>query len=489
MADRPITYYREKFRPQYHFSPERNFTNDPCGLVHFDGEYHFFYQYNPFDLDQDPNLLYWGHAISTDLLHWRHMPLQLGPDDLGGISTGCGVVDWHDTSGLFGGRPGLVLIYVYVRYDVWEAPALAYSTDRGRTWHKLHDRNPLLDPGEPGQLKDAKVFWHAPTARWVMVLTSDQLCLYSSPNLLDWRFESAVEGVRSECPDLFELAVDGDSKPSKWVLTLAGRYYHLGSFDGRTFTPETEAIPMNFGPDAYASQSWSDAPGGRRIMIDWMMAWRYARRLDIIPTRPWNGSFSLPRELSLRTTALGVRLFQNPIAELASLRGRSCLHEGITVREETPFVPDLAGACVEIKAEFRVGTATHFGLEVMASDRTIYVFAHRSHRISGERTRITYDVAAAELAVDRRTAGTVYDEEFAQEYRAPLTPADGRIVLHVLTDWSSVETIANGGEAVISTLVFPTPFGGGIRVFARGGSVTVERLRIHRLRSVWNDAP
>ena len=98
----PITYYREKFRPQYHFSPERNFINDPCGLVHFDGEYHLFYQYNPFDLDQDPNLLYWGHAISDDLLHWRHMPLQLGPDENGGISTGCGVVDWHETSGLFG---------------------------------------------------------------------------------------------------------------------------------------------------------------------------------------------------------------------------------------------------------------------------------------------------------------------------------------------------------------------------------------------------
>ena len=106
MDHRSITYYREKFRPQYHFSPERNFINDPCGLVHFAGEYHLFYQYNPFDLDQDPNLLYWGHAISDDLLHWRHMPLQLGPDDLGGISTGCGVVDWHDTSGLFGGQPG-----------------------------------------------------------------------------------------------------------------------------------------------------------------------------------------------------------------------------------------------------------------------------------------------------------------------------------------------------------------------------------------------
>ena len=223
-------------------------------------------------------------------------------------------------------------------------------------------------------------------------------------------------------------------------------------------------------------------------MIDWMMAWRYARRLDVIPTRPWNGSFSLPRELSLRSTARGARLFQNPIVELASLRERSCLHEEVTVREEAPFVPDLAGACVEIKAEFRLDSATRFGLEVMAGDRTVYVFAHRSHRIAGECTRITYDVDARELAVDRRMAGTVYDEEFAREYRAPLAPVDGRIVLHVLTDWSSVETIANDGELVISTLVFPTPFSGGIRVFADGGAVALERLRVHRLRSVWNEA-
>ena len=155
---------------------------------------------------------------------------------------------------------------------------------------------------------------------------------------------------------------------------------------------------MNHGPDAYASQSWNDAPDGRRIMIDWMMAWRYARRLDPIPTRPWNGSMSLPRELMLRTTAQGVRLFQNPVAELAPLRERSCLHEGITVRADAPFGPDLAATCVEI------------------------------------------------------------------------------------------ETIANHGELVISSLVFPTPFGGDIRVFARGGAVALERLCVHQLGSVWNEA-
>ena len=482
----PITYYREKFRPQYHFSPERNFINDPCGLVYFQGEYHLFYQYNPFDLDQDPNILYWGHAVSDDLLHWRHMPLQLGPDELGGISTGCGVVDWNDTSGLFGGRSGLVLIYVYVRYDVWEAPALAYSTDRGRTWIKLRSRNPLLDPGTPGQLKDAKVFWHQPSERWIMLLTSKVLRIFSSPNLLDWTPQSDISGVRSECPDLFELPVDGNLDDAKWVLTLAGRSYHLGAFDGQTFEPETAAIPMNYGPDAYASQSWSDVPDGRRIMIDWMMAWRYARRLDIIPTRPWNGSMSLPRELTLRSTADGVRLFQNPIAELARLRVRSCQHDGVRVPEGTPFVPDLTGTCVELEAVFELGTAERFGLEVMASDRTAYVFDHRSHRIDGERTRITYHVAAGELVVDRRSAGTVYAEEFAQQYRAPLAPQGGRIALRILTDWCSVETIANHGAAVISTLIFPTPFGGGIRVFADGGAVTLQALRVHQLRSVWD---
>ena len=482
----PVTYYKEKFRPQFHFSPELNYTNDPCGLVYFQGEYHLFYQHNPFDMDQDPNRIFWGHAISSDLLHWRHMPVPLGPDEAGGISTGCGVVDWNDTSGLFGGKPGLVLIYVYVRYNVWEAPALAYSTDRGRSWVKLHGRNPLLSPGKTGQLKDTKVFWHEPTKRWIMLLTSDVLRLYSSPNLLDWTAESEVTGVRSECPDLFELPVDGDESNTKWVINLAGRSYHLGSFDGHQFVPETEAIPMNFGPDAYASQSWSDVPDGRRIMIDWMMAWKYSRRLDIIPTRPWNGSMSIPRVLSLRSTADGPRLFQHFIEEIVSLRTESYSHAGAVVQDGQSFEPDFVGTCLEIELELALGAATRCGIEVMGSARTVYLFDHKPHKIDGEGTTIGYDVTKQELFVDRRKSGTVYSEEFAREYRAPLRPQEGRIRLHILTDWSSVETIANDGEAVVSALIYPTPFGGDIRVFAEGGDVTVSSLRIHRLRSVWD---
>ena len=486
--EKPITYYREKWRPQVHFSPEVKFTNDPCGMVHFDGEYHLFYQYNPFELNQDPNYLYWGHAISPDLLHWQHMPLQLGPDELGSISTGCAVVDWDDSSGLFDGKPGLVAIYVYSDWPVIETPALAYSGDRGRTWTK-YEGNPIIpNPGVGAHFRDPKVFWYGPTERWVMVLGGGTLRIYSSKNLIDWEPESILTNINSECPDFFELPVDGDPDNTKWVLSLAGRFYYIGSFDGHEFTPETGKIIMNYGPDAYASQSFSDVPeeDGRRIMMNWMMSWHYARQLDIIPTRPWNGSMSIPHVLTLKTSDAGVRLIQNPIEEVASLRTGGFACEDMMITPGSSFVPDIKGMCLEIKAEFELGTATDFGLEVAQSDRTMHHTGVGAVAIDGEKTVIGYDVSAQELYVDRRLAGTTYHAQFARVFRAPLSPMDNRIRLHILIDWSSVETFANDGELTISTLIFPTPYSETTKVFAKGGEVKLLSMSIHKLRSVWH---
>ena len=485
--ERSITYYREKWRPQFHFSPAVMFTNDPCGMVHYAGEYHLFYQYNPFELTQDPNYLYWGHAISPDLLHWQHMPLQLGPDELGSISTGCAVVDWSDSSGLFDGKPGLVAIYVYSDWPVTEAPALAYSSDRGRTWIK-YEGNPIMpNPGVGPHFRDPKVFWHEPTERWAMVLGGGILRIYSSENLIDWKPESILPDIASECPDFFELPIDGDPENTKWVLSLAGRFYYVGSFDGFAFTPETGKIIMNYGPDAYASQSFSDVPAedGRRIMMNWMMSWQYARRPDINPTRPWNGAMSIPHVLTLRSTDQGPRLFQNPIEDLASLRTGGCTCQDTTITPTSTLIPPIKGMCLDIEVEFELGTATEFGLEIAQSDRTRHHTGTRAVAVDGEKTVIAYDVEAQELYVDRSLAGTTYDTSFARVFRGPLAPKENRIRLHILRDWSSVETFANDGELTISTLIFPTPYSETTKVFAKGGEVRLVSLSIHKLKSVW----
>ena len=484
---RDITYYKEKWRPQYHFSPEVNFSNDPNGLVWFDGEYHLFYQYNPFDLHQDPNYAYWGHAISPDLLHWQHMPLQLGPDESGCLYSGSSVVDWSDSTGFFDGKPGIVAIFTHSDWNVREEIGLAYSGDRGRSWTKYEGNPVISNPGVGCHFRDPKVFWHEPTERWIMVLGGGPLWVFSSTDLISWELESDLRDIRTECPDLFELPVDGDPGNTRWVLSLGGRFYYIGSFDGHQFTPESGKILMNHGPDAYASQTWGDVPpeDGRRIMVNWMMSWAYANNLDIIPTRPWNGSMSIPHVLTLRNTDEGIRLSQNPIAELASLRTGGFQCGSTVLGADSTFVPDIAGMCLEIEAEFELGTATEFGLEVAQSDRTLHHTGVAITAVDGEKTVVGYDVSSGELFVDRTKAGTTNNAQFARVFRASLAPANNRIRLHILTDWSSVETFANDGELVISTLVFPTPYSETVKVFAKGGEATLVALGIHKLKSVW----
>ena len=486
--EKPITYYREKWRPQFHFSPEVNFSNDPNGLVYFDGEYHLFYQYNPYDMHQDRTYAHWGHAISPDLLHWQHMPLRLGPDELGCLYSGSSVVDWNDSSGFFGGQPGLVAIFTSSKWNVKSEPGLAYSGDRGRSWTKFAGNPIIPNPGLGTDFGDPKVLWHEPTERWVLLLGAGPLRTYSSRNLIDWELEHIHTELKSECPDLFELPVDGDPDNTKWVLNLAGRFYYVGSFDGHRFTPETGRIMMNYGPDAYAEQSFNDIPekDGRRIMMNWMMSWRYANNLDIIPTRPWNGVMSFPRVLTLGETGEGIRLFHNPIEELASLRTGGLTCEDLVITPSSTFVPDIKGMCLEIEVEFELGTATEFGLEVAQSDRTMHHTGTGAVAIDGEKTVIAYDVAAQELCVDRRKAGTTYDARFARVFRGPLAPKDNRIRLHILRDWASVETFANDGELVISTLIFPTPYSQTTKLFAKGGEVKLVSLNIHKLKSVWH---
>ena len=487
MESKPFIYYKERFRPQIHFSPETNFLNDPNGLVYFEGEYHLFYQHNPYGMFQDPHNAFWGHAISTDLLHWQHMPVQLGPDQYGGMASGSGVVDWHDSSGLFGGKPGLVLMYTCYDWNAYEAPGIAYSRDRGRSWEKYGGNPVLPNQGLRAHLRDPKVLWYEPTQRWIMVLGGGPLRIYSSVNLLDWQEESVLEDISSECPDLFELPIDGEKNNTKWVINMAGRYIYLGSFDGHRFTPESDKIDINYGPDSYAAQSWSDIPAedGRWIMINWMMTWAYALNLDIIPTRPWNGAITIPHELTLASSDSGIKLMQKPIREIETIREKSYSCSDIEITGGSVFVPEIRGMSLDIEVEFEMAGAAEFGLEVLQSDRTRQHLGDKILTVEQETTVVSYSTYNKQLVVDRTNSGVTHDEKFAKAYSAPLLPKNNRIKLRIITDCSSVETFANDGEVVITTQVFPLPYSDNVKVFAKGGSVRLLSLKIHRLKSVW----
>src|SRR5688500_10979187 len=214
LAADPAVTYREPFRPQFHFTPAKNWMNDPNGMVFYDGEYHLFYQYNPFG-DKWGHMS-WGHAVSRDLVHWEQLPVAIPEADGEMVFSGSAVVDRENTTG-FGTKrnPAMVAIYTAARPGS-QAQALAYSTDRGRTWTR-YAGNPVVDVGS-GEFRDPKVFWYAPERKWVMVVVKaleHRVQLYSSPDLKQWTHMSdfgpanAVGGAW-ECPDLFPLAVDGD---------------------------------------------------------------------------------------------------------------------------------------------------------------------------------------------------------------------------------------------------------------------------------------
>jgi fructan beta-fructosidase len=489
--------YTEPFRPQFHFTPAANWMNDPNGLVYLDGEYHLFFQYNPF-ADKWGHMS-WGHAVSPDLVHWRQLPLAL-PEETGVmIFSGSAVLDSRNTSGLgTAGSPALVAVYTgYREADKRQAQHLAYSTDRGRTWTK-YAGNPVLDI-ESTEFRDPKVIWHEPSRRWIMavVLAAEhKVRFYGSPDLKQWAPLSdfgplgAVGGVW-ECPDLFELPVDGDPGRTRWVLVVnlnpggvaggSGAQYFLGAFDGTRFTSDDDAATLaasprwvDWGSDFYAVASWWNVPpeDGRRLWIGWMNNWDYGQD---IPTSPWRSAQSLPREVRLKAYGDGVRLIQMPVSELRRLRADHSAVSGTTV---TPGGDPLAGRgisgdALEIVAVFEPAASSEFGLKVRKG--------------ASEETVVGYDVARGEAFVDRARSGrTDFSPKFTGRHAAPLPVEEGRVELHVFVDRSSVEVFANGGRATLTDQIFPGPASDGVSLYAKGGAARLVSLEAWKLRSAWS---
>ncbi len=483
--------YDEPYRPQFHFSPAVNWTNDPNGLVYHDGEWHIFYQYNPFgDLWGHMS---WGHAVSEDLFHWKHLPVALPEEGEVMVFSGSAVVDRLNTSG-FGrdGKAPMVAVYTS-RTEADQTQSIAYSLDRGRTWTR-YEGNPVLDVQDPA-FRDPKVFWHEPTRRWIMaVVLADQrkVSLYASPDLKMWTHLSdfGPEGAHPvsnwECPDLFELPVDGEPGSTRWILQVdsgmghpwlgSGCQYFVGSFDGTRFTsenpPET-ALWLDWGRDFYAAQSYSGVPArdGRRIVIGWISNWMYARQK---PTSPWRGAQSVPRELRLRRFPEGLRLVQQPAREVEGLRTTSLSMVEASVKEANERIAEAGfeGDKLEIQAVIEARDAQQVGFRVLQG--------------RDEETLIGYSASPSEVYVDRTKSGNVqFHETFPGRHSARLQPLGGRVDLRIIVDRSVVEVFAGGGKVAITDRVFPRPDSTGLSLFAEDGDARIVRLDAWQLRSSW----
>ncbi len=484
--------YSEQYRPQFHFTPAKNWMNDPNGLVYHDGEYHLFYQHNPFG--DTWGHMSWGHAVSTDLIHWEHLPVALEEENNIMIFSGSAVVDHNNTSG-FGSEdnPPMVAIYTGHHTDQeLQDQRIAYSTNNGRTWTK-YSGNPVLDEGM-ANFRDPKISWHEGSEQWVMVValpTEYKVRFYGSQNLKDWTMlsefgPSGATGGIWECPDLFELPIEGKNG-RKWVLQVdlnpggpfggSGSQYFVGEFDGKTFTQDSdtegETRWVDYGKDFYAVQSYANIPedDGRRIWISWMNNWQYAEQ---IPTSPWRSAMTIPRSLSLQTFDDGIHLVHQPVEELQLLRGEHYQFEQQEINGESDLLSEVNsnGNQLEVITSFRVDKADTVGFKVA--------------RGTDEETIVAYDAVNGYLFVDRTNSGqTNFNENFAGAHKAPLKQVEGEIKLYIFIDRSSVEVFGNDGRVVITDRIFPSKGSDGISLFTEGGTTELLNLDIWQLNSTW----
>jgi sucrose-6-phosphate hydrolase SacC (GH32 family) len=444
--------YRERLRPQYHLTSQRGWNNDPNGLMYYDGEYHLFYQHNPYGWKHGN--MHWGHAVSTDLVHWHELSEALYPDQLGTCFSGSGVVDELNTAGLQSGEhKALICIYTSAggrtpaSADKPFTQSIAYSNDRGRSWIKYLN-NPVLEH-VAGRNRDPKVIWHEGTRQWVMALylEGDAYALLSSPDLTSWALlrELSLPGA-SECPDLFPLAVDGDPAHVRWVFWGANGTYLIGTFDGKRFEAEGQAQRYDWGGDSYAAQTWSGIPveDGRRIQIAWL-------RVDL-PGMPFNQCMTFPCELTLRTTPEGIRLFSEPVREVELLRAGTHHWGGQTLATGEQDLAELEHELLEIRAAFALGDADAFGLTVRG-------------------VTVRYDVGQAILSCEGR--------------RAPLAPQNNEIRLQVLVDRASIELFGNDGQIALPLGVLMVDRPMALGAFSEGGEAQLRYLEVHELDAIW----
>ena len=411
--------YKEKNRPQFHFTSKRGWNNDPNGMIFYEGEYHLFYQHNPYEREWEN--MSWGHAVSKDMIHWEELPTALSPDNLGTMFSGSTVIDYKNTAGFNkGNTPAMIAIYTADSPEK-EVQCIAYSLDKGRTWTK-YDKNPVIDSKAKWNSKDTRdprVFWYKPGNHWVLVLNErDGHTIYTSKNLKDWKAESHVTGFW-ECPDLFELAVDGNKNKTKWVMYGASNTYMTGSFDGKTFKPESGKHYYTTGT-IYAAQTFNNIAesDGRRIQIGWG---RVAH-----PGMPFNGMMLLPTELTLRTTKDGIRLFSVPVKETNPLFNRIHQWQTLTADEANTKLKEFNGADrLRIKTTIKLSHATSAGLNLFGQHLVNYdLNFNLVNGVFYSPQNMTSTEITADIYIDR-TSIEVFIDGGAYSYSMERRPTSG----------------------------------------------------------------
>ena len=479
--------YHQPYRPQVHFSPKEKWMNDPNGMVFYKGIYHLFFQYHPGSTKWGP--MHWGHATSSDLIHWQQQPIALFPDSLGYIFSGSAVVDYNNTSG-FAKNGEIPLIAIFTHSDPkgakekrndFQNQSIAYSLDEGQTWIKYAGNPVLKNPGIV-DFRDPKVMWYEAGKKWIMTLaTKDKISFYSSPDLKAWKLESdfgknlGAHGGVWECPDLFELE---DNGKKIWVLVVnlnpggpnkgSATQYFLGNFDGNRFMPYgTDTKWMDYGPDEYAGVTWSNT-GERKIFLGWMSNWLYA---NLVPSVAWRNAMTIPRSLLIIHVGKDRFVASQPIQELSKIQSESIVAENLKVSQRFDLSEKTGVLKFPCLFKFDMKENKDFSL-VFTNDKE-------------EKLTIGYNKKLSQYFIDRTLSGKVdFQKDFAAKHTAPRLTDQKRMNLTIILDESSVELFADDGLTVMTEIFFPDKPYNKIHIQTNDG-VFFRKIEYSGLQSIW----
>lgn len=503
LSDTFDTANTEKFRPVYHHTPLYGWMNDANGLVYKDGEYHLYFQYNPYGSKWGN--MHWGHSVSKDLVHWEHLAPAIARDTLGHIFSGSSIVDQENVAGY--GAGNILAFYTSASDKNGQIQCLAFSKDNGRTFTK-YEKNPILCPADGSRdFRDPKVFRYEPEDKWVMIVSADkEMRFYDSKNLKDWNYMSSfgegygVQPCQFECPDMVELPVDGDLNRKKWALIVnvnpgcyfggSATQYFTGNFDGTKFSCDSQPNVtkwLDWGKDHYATVCFSNT-GERTIAVPWMSNWQYC---NIVPTKQFRSANALPRELSLYTQDGEIYLSAVPVPEIKTLRKEKKEIPAFTVANDyhiDSLLADNDGA-YELALEITVGEAEIMGFNLFndKGEKVDIYFNLPEKRLVMDRTKsgivdfgkksVSHEI---EVHDRRKTTSINYIDDFALATWAPIKK-ENKYTLDVFVDKCSVEIFLNGGKVAMTNLIFPSEPYNRMCFYSKGGSFQVDSFKAYRL--------
>ncbi|WP_339926196.1 glycoside hydrolase family 32 protein [uncultured Cyclobacterium sp.] len=499
----PITYSEEElYRSNFHFTPKKGWMNDPNGMFYYNGYYHLYFQHYP-----DGNVwgpMHWGHAISTDMVTWKEMPIAIYPDEKGYIFSGSAVVDVNNTSG-FGKGGGQPIIAMFTYHDMegekagksnYQSQAIAYSLDEGQTFTK-YSGNPVIKNPEMKDFRDPKIVWDSIHQKWLMVLAAGQkIMFYSSSNLKDWTLESdfgngiGAHGGVWECPDFFPMVVQGTDEV-KWVLFVSinpggpnggsATQYFVGDFDGKKFktdpsfekdlnSSEHKSIWIDYGRDNYAGVTWANIPdsNGRKLFMGWMSNWEYA---NVVPTETWRSAMTVARQIELQKVNASYRLLFQPVKELTNYRSIKFKKESIAIKRAEKIIDSKAIDLSSTEINFKISDLKNSGFTFKLTNK------------QGDTLAFGYNNSDKNFFVDRRKSGkTEFSEKFADRVSlAKRTSLNADLLGTIILDKTSIELFFDNGETVMTEIFFPNSPFDKLSIEPKDQEFMLGNIEIHKL--------